>query len=72
MKVTYIEEVKNKTAFSRKMYCPICGGHEYEIVHQLEPATKGCDWYIRCTQCGHEGLPGPIKEIAIGRWKQED
>lgn len=70
MKATYIERIERRTAFSRKMYCPACGGHEYEIVEQLEPKCEGAEWFIRCSQCSCEGLPAPLREIAIGRWKQ--
>ena len=69
MKVTYTERIENHNAWSRKMYCPACGAHEYEVVEQLEPEDSE-KWYIRCPQCGHEGFGAPTKEIAIGRWKQ--
>lgn len=69
MKVTYVERIETRTAFSRKMYCPSCGGHEYEIVEQLEPTTDH-PWMIRCAQCGAEGFSSPEKDIAIARWKQ--
>lgn len=69
MKVTYVEQIECHIAFSRKMYCPVCGGHEYEIVQQLEPATYN-PWLIRCAQCSAEGPESPAKEIAITRWKQ--
>ena len=68
MKVTYVERIENRTAFSRKMYCK-CGSHEYEVVEQLEPETIE-RWYVRCPQCGREGYGGPTREIAIARWKQ--
>ena len=70
MKMTYTERTEHKIAFSRKMYCPACGGHKYEIIEQLEPPCKGMEWFVRCAQCGAEGLPGPSREIAIARWKQ--
>ena len=69
MKVTYMERIENRTALSRKMYCPGCGGHEYDIVEQLEPATC-TPWKIRCSQCGYEGFEAPARDIAIARWKQ--
>ena len=69
MKVTFVEELESRTAFSRKMYCPKCGSHCYRVHHQLEPETASA-WWIECEDCGHEGLPGPTREIAIGRWKQ--
>lgn len=70
MKVTYLERIERRTAFSRKMYCPSCGGHEYEIVEQLEPECPDMAWYVRCSQCGAEGFGGPTRKIAIARWKQ--
>lgn len=70
MKVTYLERIERRTAFSRKMYCPSCGGHEYEVVEQLEPKCPDMEWYVRCSQCGAEGFGGPTREIAIARWKQ--
>lgn len=69
MKVTYVERIERRTAFSRKMYCPACGGHEYEIVEQLEPHTE-TPWKVRCYQCGAEGFESPARDIAIARWKQ--
>ena len=69
MKVTYLERIERRTAFSRKMYCHECGGHEYEIVEQLEPATP-TPWKVRCFQCGTEGFESPARDIAIARWKQ--
>lgn len=69
MKVTYIERIERRTAYSRKMYCPSCGGHEYEIVEQLEPFAYN-PWFIRCSQCGAEGTESPTRDIAMARWKQ--
>ena len=69
MKVTYMERIERRTAFSRKMYCPSCGGHEYEIVEQLEPVVVD-KWFIRCAQCEYEGPESPDRSIAIARWKQ--
>ena len=68
MKVTYVERSENRTAFSRKMYCPKCGGHEYDIVEQLEPVVPN-PWYIRCSQCGYEGYSMPTRDMAITQWK---
>ena len=70
MKVTYREMVERRLAFSRKMYCPSCGSHEYEIVEQFEPRCPGEEWYVRCAQCGAEGVRAPLRDIAILRWKQ--
>ena len=69
MKVTFVEKIENRTAFSRKMYCPGCGAHEYEIVEQLEPANF-TPWFVRCPQCGYEGYESPTRDIAVARWKQ--
>ena len=70
MKVTYIERIERKTAFSRKMFCPECGSNKYEIVEQLEPKCEYMKWHVRCSKCGCEGLGGPARDIAIARWKQ--
>ena len=69
MKVTYTERIERRMAWNRKMFCAQCGGHEYEIVEQLEPEST-TPWYIRCPQCGAEGFESPTKDIAIARWKQ--
>ena len=69
MKITYTEQIENRTAFSRKMYCSKCGSHEYEVVEQLEPQTL-TPWYVRCAQCDCEAFPAPARDIAIARWKQ--
>ena len=69
MKVTYMERIERRTAFSRKMYCGQCGEHEYEIVEQLEPQTF-TPWTVRCPNCGHTSYESPAREIAIARWKQ--
>lgn len=69
MKVTYMERIENRTAFSRKMYCSACGSHEYEVVEQLEPYTP-TPWRIRCPQCGVEGYESLTRDIAVARWKQ--
>ena len=69
MKVTYLERIENRTAFSRKMYCPSCGGHEYIVVEQLQPESV-MPWYVRCPQCGYESYLSPARDIAIARWKQ--
>ena len=68
MKVTYIEQIEHHAAFSRKMYCPACGAHEYEIVRQLEPENF-TPWFIRCPQCGAEGLNNSTRDLAIAWWK---
>ena len=68
MKVTYIEEVENRTALSRKMYCMKCGSHIYNIHHQLQPEVANC-WWIECDECGHESESAPTKKLAIEKWK---
>lgn len=70
MKVIYIEEVESHNAFSRKMWCPKCGNHYYELVRQVEPPEM-LNWYVRCPECGHEGLPSSMRKIAVIKWKQE-
>lgn len=70
MKVTYLEQVENRIAFSRNMYCT-CGSHEYEIVKVLEPYMDA-PWFIRCPECGREIALSPTKEIAKERWKLPD
>lgn len=69
MKITYMEKIENHNAWSRKMYCPNCGAHEYTIVEQIEPITD-TPWHVRCPQCGFEGYESITREIAIARWKQ--
>ena len=69
MKVTYLERIERHMAWNRKMYCPECGGHEYEVVEQLEPKNP-TPWFIRCPQCGAEGYESPARDVAIARWKQ--
>ena len=68
MKVTYLERVERHNAWSRKMYCPFCGAHEYEIVEQLEPKTLS-PWFVRCPQCENSSYESPTRDIAIGRWR---
>lgn len=68
MKITYIEEIENRTAFSRKMYCPRCGSHIYNIHHQLQPETDRC-WWIECDECGRESEGAITKKYAIEKWK---
>lgn len=77
MKVTFMEEVESRTAFSRKMYCR-CGSHEYDIVRisKVDEIPMGyiddnVTWIVRCPQCGFEGPVSPTREVAIGRWKQD-
>lgn len=69
MKVTYLERIENRTAFSRHMYCR-CGSHDYDIVEQLEPETE-TPWFLRCCECGFESYASPARDIAIARWKQQ-
>jgi len=67
MKVTYIEELENKTALDRNKYC-ICGQHEYQIVKQLKPVTA-IPWSIRCPYCSNETKQYSILDGAIREWK---
>jgi Zn finger protein HypA/HybF involved in hydrogenase expression len=69
MKVEYTDSVQHRFALSRKMYCPFCGGHEYEIVEQLKPYTD-LAWFIRCPQCGGETEQSPARSLVIKIWKQ--
>ena len=68
MRITFMEEVESRCAFSRKMYCPACGSHCYKIHHQLQPKTSDA-WWIECEDCGALGLESPSRAIAIERWK---
>lgn len=70
MKVTFVEELEARRAWSAAMCCPECDDYHYIIHHQTYPETSMA-WWISCNNCGFEGEPGPIKEVAIGRWKQE-
>ena len=69
MKVEYIDIVERHIAWNRKMYCPSCGGHEYEVVEQWKPVTFE-PWFVRCPQCGAIGLESTTRKMAIARWKQ--
>jgi DnaJ-class molecular chaperone len=69
MKVTFVEEIEDHIAFSSKKFCPKCGYHGYTIHHQLEPETSSA-WWVSCPECEAEGLPGPSKDVAMGRWRQ--
>ena len=75
MKVTYIERIERRTAFSRKMYCGQCGEHEYEIVEQLEPKAPepfpSTLWFIQCANCGHATPTLLSRKSAIQWWKHE-
>jgi len=68
MKVTYLERVESRMAFSRKKYCPVCGGHEYKVIEVLEPALDE-PWYIQCAQCEYTGESAPTRDIAMMRWE---
>lgn len=67
MKVTYLEEVESRTAFSRKMLCPCCGSHMYKVIHQIQP-WPDC-WRIECEECGAETKESPTRATAKLRWK---
>lgn len=70
MKVTYVDEVETRSAFSRKMWCPKCGNHYFEVVHQVKPAAM-LNWYVRCPECEFETPSAATREIALVLWKQE-
>ena len=70
MRKTFIIEIEqNKNALSRKKYCPNCGGHVYNIAHQLEPKEIE-DWWVECALCFYEGPGAPARDLAIARWEQ--
>ena len=75
MKKVYIDIIQNHTAWSRKMYCPYCGAHEYNIVEQVEPKAPEpfpiSLWYIQCPQCGAESSLAPSRKAAIAWWKMQ-
>lgn len=71
MKVTFVEEIESRTAYNRRMYCPHCGSHCYQIHHQLEPKEIE-NWWVECEECDWEGPGGPDRKIAIVRWKQQN
>ena len=68
MKVTFIEEIEARKAWSYKMTCPQCDEFKYKIHHQLEPQTSR-GWWLECCNCGFESYPSPTRDIAIARWK---
>ena len=70
MKVTYIEQIENYTAYDRRMICANCGSHEFEIVELVEPQTLW-KWFIRCPQCGHEGHYSVSRAAAKTAWREE-
>ena len=70
MKKEFEFEIEHgKVAYSRKKYCPKCGGHAYNIIHQLEPKELE-DWWLECASCHYEGPSAPDRGIAIVRWEQ--
>ena len=69
LKVTYLEELEAKKAFTHKMFCPKCKGQFYTIHHQLRPETA-LTWWLECNDCGYTSFESPTREIAIARWKQ--
>ena len=68
MKKIYEEVVERKMAWDRRMFCPKCGGHEYEVVEQISPPEENC-WRIQCPQCGYETEMAPMEQLARTRWK---
>lgn len=71
MKVTFVDELETRTAYSHKMYCSNCGNRYYYIIHQLEPEEIDC-WWIKCIHCGYTSPQSPTRDIAIARWKQNE
>lgn len=69
MKITFIDEIEARKAWSNKMCCPKCDEYKYNIHHQLKPEEKD-GWWVECPNCGWEGPHSPDREIAIIRWKQ--
>ena len=69
MKVVYIQEIENHTAYDRKKFCPKCGAHEWSVVKETDPENN-VQWFVKCPQCGMRGPESPSREIAIARWKQ--
>lgn len=69
MKVTYIERLESRTAFSRDMFCPKCGSHGYVVVEQLQPENP-TPWWVRCEECDFEGNMAPTRHIAIEAWRR--
>ena len=69
MKITFVEEIEARAAFTHRMCCHACGSRHYKIHHQLEPKDF-CAWWVECADCGEEAPDAPSRELAIARWKQ--
>ena len=70
MKITFEEEIESHKAWFESMYCCKCGEGIYKIHHQLDPFTPN-PWWIECSNCGHESIHAPSKQIAIRSWKND-
>lgn len=68
MKVTFIEEIEARKAFTRRMTCPKCSGFKYSIHHQLQPQEN---WWFACDDCQYETIPTPEFKIAKERWAKK-
>lgn len=69
MKVTYIQQIESHTALSRKMYCPRCGSHCYEVVGEQALYGSWLYW-IQCEECGHVGPDCETRAEAFKEWKR--
>lgn len=70
MKVSYLIEKESKLAWRQKDKCPKCGSRHYCVCHQLAPKPE-C-WWVMCEECEWESYDAPAREVAIGRWEQEE
>lgn len=70
MKVTYLIEMELRWALRQKDKCPKCGSRHYCICRQLTPHPQ-C-WWVMCEECEWEAYDAPTREVAIGRWEQEE
>ena len=68
MKVTFIEEIEARKAWTNRMTCPKCNEFKYSIHRQFQPWPD--EWWISCDNCGYETTPAPTRDIAIERWKR--
>lgn len=68
MKVTFIEELEARIAFTYKSVCPKCHGHKYVIHHQLKPETP-LGWWIECSNCGFITKEYTSREVALMCWR---
>lgn len=76
MKVTYVYEVKEKTAINRKKYCSKCGSHVFKVMKQIQPdwshtPDTGLMYHCECADCGHETVCRKNARCAIKSWKED-